>query len=194
MPTNYIVHKKSDINEAVQRGELGDLVTYKADTPSQSEIQLIETASNGKKGKFQIGDMNIFTEYSDEYNIENYDAVIFSSPTHSNKKRKYNSSSNRSSNRSSSRSSSRGPKKAKYIPSMPQEDVYDREALTSFIREHRLTVGDKIELEGNGQGEYGTYKVKEADVPSGGRKRRTTKKQRKTRGRKTRGRKTKRHY
>jgi hypothetical protein len=189
MPTNYIVHKKSDINEAVQRGELGDLVTYSGHPSSDSEIYLIEQIRE-KKGKFQIGDMNIFTEYSDEYNIENYDAVIFSSPTHSNKKRKYNSSSNRS----SSRSSSRGPKKAKYIPSMPQEDVYDREALTSFIREHRLTVGDKIELEGNGQGEYGTYKVKEEDVPSGGRKRRTTKKQRKTRGRKTRGRKTKRHY
>jgi len=173
MPTNYIVYKEPDIDNAVQRGNVGDIVSYLASKNNEGEIHLIEPAPNGKNGKFQIGDSNIFPDEVETYNISKYDMVIFHSQ--SPRKRKHSSSSRRG-------SSSRSPKRAKNIPSFPHDDFSD---IKAFIREHNLKVGDEIPLYGDGQGDYGYYKVKPADLLSGGLKSKRAKKSKKARSRKT---------
>jgi hypothetical protein len=175
MPTNYIVRNESDIDNAVQRGNVGDIVSYLASEKNKSEIHLIEPAPNGKNGKYQIGDSKIFSDEAEIYNISKYDMVIFPSQSPSSRKRKHSNSSRRG-------SSSRSPKRAKNIPSFPHDDFSD---IKAFVREHNLKVGDEIPLYGDGQGDYGYYKVKAADVLSGGRKSRRAKKSKKARGRKT---------
>lgn len=191
MPTNYIVYKESDIDKAVAAGEPGDLVTYEADKPNKSEIHAIVAPliPNGKNGKDQIGDSKLFL--GESYVMSQYNKVVFHSNSSSPRKRKHSSLSHRS---SSHRSSKRAKKN---IPEMDAWKVGDREALTEFINDNHLKVGDVIPLFGDEQDDYGHYTVKADDVLSGGRKK--TKKHRKSRGRKsrgrkTRGRKTKRRY